>query len=151
LFLLISSSVWAADDDPEETYGMKNGRFWNQMGPTTDEYKAAFLRALMDGWTLRGMTKDSVLGKELIVWRPGPKATLADLIATLNSVYKETENQPLPIGWVVMGTFAVQRGETTRDLVFMALRKHLTHMMDGQSRGADEVNPIDVILQFRKK
>jgi hypothetical protein len=97
------------------------------------------------------MTKASITGKELIAWNPGPMATLSDLAAMVSSVYKETENQPLPIGWVVMGAFAVQRLEATRDLMFMALRKHLVHTMDGQARLGPEADPIDVILQFRKK
>jgi len=150
IFLLATASIWAADN-PEETFEMKNGRFWTHLGSATDEYKSAFLLGLIDGWTLRGMTKTSIPGKELIAWKAGPKSTLSDLAATVTSVYDETENQPLPIGWVVMGAFAVQRGDATRDLVFMALRKHLAQMMDGQARPASEVDPIDVIMQFRKK
>lgn len=152
VFLLVAvPSIWAADN-PEETFQMKNGRFWNHLGPSTDDYQSAFLLGLFDGWALRGMTKDTILGKELIVWSGGPKSTVSELATMITSVYEEPENLPLPIGWVVMGAFAVQRGDTTRDVVFMALRKHLAKMLDSPAAArVSELDPIDVIMQLRKK
>jgi hypothetical protein len=102
VFLLAATSILAADN-PEETFQMKNGRFWSHLGSSADEYKSVFLLGLFDGWTLRGMTKETILGKELIVWTSGPKSTISDLAATVTSVYEEPENLPLPVGWVVMG------------------------------------------------
>jgi hypothetical protein len=149
--LLAAPSIWAAES-PEETFEMKNGRFWNHLGSSRDDYKSAFILGLFDGWALRGMTKATVLGKEVIVWSSGPKSTVSDLATMVTSVYEEPENLPLPIGGVVMGAFAVQRGDTTRDLVFMALRKHLAKMLDSPAATpVSEVDPIDVIMQLRKK
>ncbi len=159
IFSLAIASLWA--DDPEQTLGMKNGRFWNNLsvppsittktGSGEETNKVVFLVGLIEGWKLESLTKDTIPAKEALAWRGGPESTISDLAATVTAVYKDTENQPLPIGWVVMGAFAVQRGDTTRDLVFMALRKHLSKMMDGQPRPAAELDPTDVIIQSHKR
>jgi hypothetical protein len=149
IFLLATTSILAGDSNPEETLGLKNGRFWSHLGSV--EYESVFLVGLTDGWALRGTTKTTIPGRELIVWEPGPNSTFSDLAATVTSVYKETENQPLPIGWVVMGAFAVQRGDTSRDLVFAALRKRLSQIMDGPNLPISGLDPIDAIMQFHKK
>ena len=159
LFLLALPSLWA--DDPEETFGMKNGRYWNHMLSIPEAYsgkhdipgdtfKVLFLVGLTEGWKLEKLTKESISVKEALVWQGGA-STLSDLASTVSAAYEDAENQPLPIGWVVMGALAVHRGDTTRDLIFMALRKHLTHMMDGQARPATALDPTDIILQFHKK
>jgi hypothetical protein len=99
------------------------------------------------------MTKDTISGEEIAAWSGGPKSMISDLAATVTSIYQEPENLALPIGWVVMGVFAVQRGDTTRDVVFMALRKHLAEVMDAQgSRPVplSEISPIQVIIKLRK-
>jgi hypothetical protein len=47
----------------------------------------------MVGWELRGMTKDVILGKEIIAWQGGPKSTMGDLTDMITSVYAQTENE----------------------------------------------------------
>jgi hypothetical protein len=148
VILLTTASICAADN-PEETFRMKNGRFWN--GLVAPDNRVTFLLGLIDGWKLRETTKDVIPGKELIAWQGSPKATIGDLTEMITSVYGETENQTLPVGWVAMGCLAVQRGDATRDSVFMALRKHLAKELGRTDpHPANEIDPIDVILQFRK-
>jgi hypothetical protein len=70
----------------------------------------------------------------------------------VTSVYEEPENLELPIGWVTMACFAVQRGETTRVAVFMALRKHLSNQLQRKEPHlANDVDPVDVIQNSRPK
>jgi hypothetical protein len=69
IFLLGTASISAEGNNPEETLGMKNGRFWSHLESV--EYKSVFLVGLMDGWELRGNTRPTILGKELLVWEPG--------------------------------------------------------------------------------
>ena len=111
LFLFVCASV-VAQDHLDETFHMKNGRFWN--GLESPDNRLSYLRGLMDGWELRGMTKDVILGKEIIVWQGSPKSTMGDLTDMITSGYAQTENEPLPIGWAAMACLAVQRGDTTR-------------------------------------
>ncbi len=147
LMLFFCASVFAAER-PDETFHMKNGRFWNSL--VSSDSQLVFLLGLMDGWELRGTTKDVVLGKELIAWQGSPKSTMGDLTDMITAVYGETENQTLPVGWVAMGCLAVQRGDATRDAVFLVLRKHLTTVLGWtDSHPAKEIDPIDLILQFR--
>lgn len=70
----------------------------------------------------------------------------------VNLAYEDPENLSLPVGCVVMASFAVQRGETTREPVFAALRKFLADLLSrpGNKYGS-ESSPVDVILKFRKK
>jgi hypothetical protein len=122
ILLLATAAICAEDNNPQETFDMKNGRFWN--GLVSPDSRVTFMLGLIDGWKLREFTKDTILAKELIAWHGSPKATIGDLTEMITSVYGETENQTLPVGWVAMGCLAVQRGDATRDAVFMALRKH---------------------------
>ncbi len=39
------------------------------------------------------MTKDVILGKEIIAWQGGPKSTMGDLTDMITSVYAQTENE----------------------------------------------------------
>jgi hypothetical protein len=149
IILLATASIWAENNNPEETFEMKNGRFWNRL--VSSDSRVTFLLGLIDGWKLREFTKDAILAKELIAWQGNPKATIGDLTEMITSVYGETENQTLPVGWVAMGCLAVQRGDATRDAVFIVLRKHLTTELGRTDPSpATEIDPIDVILQFRK-
>ncbi len=150
-FVLVATSIWA-NDCPDQTFQMKNGRFWSHL--ESDEYKFVYLRGIFDGWDLRGMTKDSISGEEIGAWIGGPKSTISDLSASVTSIYQEPENLVLPIGWVVMGVFAVQRGDTTRDVVFMALRKQLAEVTAAQGSRPmplSEISPIHVIMKLSKK
>ena len=105
---------------------------------------------LLDGWNLRGFTQETIKGKEIIVMSSGGKFMTDDLANMVTSIYADTENVGLPVGWVAMGCLSVQRGETTRDLVFKALRKHLADLMGSQgTHYGNEVDPIDVILRSR--
>src|SRR6266849_4006529 len=50
IFLLATASIWADDSNPEETLGMKNGRFWSHLESV--KYGSVFLVGLIDGWKL---------------------------------------------------------------------------------------------------
>ncbi len=120
---MIASVALIAADSPDQTFGLKNGRFWNSL-PTADT-RHTFVMGLLDGWELRGHTEDAALGRVLTAMKTSSHFTMKDLSEMVTSVYSDIENLSLPIGWVVMGCFAVQRGDTTRDAVFMSLRKYL--------------------------
>lgn len=67
--------------------------------------------------------------------------------------YKQPENLVLPISWIVMANFAVQRGETTRDVALAALRKFLSRLNSAPSGPprtlpAEDRSPIFVILDL---
>jgi len=80
------------------------------------------------------------------------KFTTVDVAKMVTSVYEEPENLELPIAWVTMACFAVQRGDTTRDAAFMALRKHLSNELRRKdAHPFNEVDPIDIILNSRPK
>ena len=122
--LLLGSSLLIAAKNPDETWEMKNGRFWNDL-PSDDSTRSIFLVGMLDGWHLRGFTEATIKGKVILAFNSGGDFTTNDLADMVSSVYAETENIALPIGWVAMGCLAVQRGETTRAAVFLALRKYL--------------------------
>jgi hypothetical protein len=149
LFLLLGTTAIYAADGPDQTFGMKNGRFWSGL-PSDDATRSAFLIGLFEGWHLRGDTQPIVPGSVIIAMNVSGRFTTDDLATMITSVYADTENLALPVGWVTMGCLAVQRGDTTRDLVFMALRKHLAGLMNRRDGVASsEVDAVNVIMQLR--
>ena len=145
--LLLLPLIWGvrsigADND-DQTYGMKNGRFWNAL--PDDSERSLFLLGLEDGWSLRGHTESTVLGKVILALHPcGSRVTFGEEAEMITAAYKEPENRSLPIGWVMMAGSAIQCGQTTSNAVFPALRKHLAGI-SGKTVGGDSLIPIDVI------
>ena len=136
-------------DKEDETYGMKNGRFWNALAD--DSERPLFLLGFEDGWSLRGHTESTVLGKVITALHPcGNSITYGEESEMITATYKEPENRNLPIGWVLMADSAIQCGRTTRDAVFPALRKHLADI-SGKTVGVDALIPIDVISSVSTK
>jgi hypothetical protein len=84
-----------------------------------------------------------------LAFNSGGDFTTNDLADMVSSVYAETENIALPIGWVAMGCLAVQRGETTRAAVFLALRKYLGDVSN--KKGFLDIDPIEVIIKSLPK
>lgn len=141
LFLTVGICATGANSE-DQTYGMKNGRFWNALD---DSQRAAFLAGLEDGWSLRGHTESTVLGKVILALHPcGSSVTYGEEAEMITAAYKEPENRSLPIGWVMMADSAIQCGKTTSNAVFPALRKHLADI-SGKTVGGDALLPIDVI------
>ena len=147
--LLFGGSLLMAAAKPDETFGMKNGRFWNNL-PSDDSTRSILLVGILDGWTLRSHTEEAELGKVIHALSSGGNFTTNDLADMVSSVFADTENITLPIGWVAMGCLAVQRGETTRGAVSLALRRHLAEMSKGRHVG-NEIDPIDVIIRSQPK
>ena len=144
---LWSTSVHAQDD---VTYGLRNGRFWRDMAPDLS-VKAVFLSGLIEGWKLRDQVEDVISGAVVVAMSPGGTMQYADLAVMVDATYEHAENLSLPVGWVVMASFAVQRGDTTRDMVFPALRRHLAELRNTTtSRPTSEVSPIDTILSVSR-
>jgi hypothetical protein len=147
---LIGSGLFLAASNPDDTYGdMKNGRFWNTL---PSDARPFFLFGMLEGWQLRQLREQYIEAKVAkAFWMSGGGFTMGDLANMVTSVYNEPENLDLPIGWVAMGCYAVKRGDTTRDLVFMALRKHLSDSLSKKAHPAFEDDPIDVIEKSRSR
>jgi len=149
LLLLIWGIRAIGVDNDTETYGMKNGRFWNAL--PDDSERSLFLTGLEDGWSLRGHTESTVLGKVILALHPcGSRITFGEEAEMITATYKEPENRSLPIGWVMMAESAIQCGQTTSSAVFPALRKHLADI-SGKTVGGDALIPIDVISSVSEK
>jgi len=146
---LVSCTLLLSADVDEETFGLKNGRFWSTLAT---EETAIFLVGMVDGWKLREHTEEAIPGKVILVWNATAPFKYSELANMVGLAYANPENMSLPIGWVVMACLAVQRGDTARDPLFEALRKHLT---DLRSRPGtfytSDISPVDVILKLKKK
>jgi hypothetical protein len=151
LVVVVGALSLSAADGPEATFSMKNGRFWNTL-TTNNAYRPAFVIGLLDGWTLRGYTEDVIGGKVIVAMSGTGQFTTDDLAEMITSVYAETENLTLPVGWVVLGCLAVQRGEATRDLVFMTLRRHLSSLRASKEKLSNsDVDAVRVIMQLHQR
>jgi hypothetical protein len=111
----------------------------------------AFVRGVIDGWALRESTEDNVSsGAPTMTNGIRPKGA-SDLARMLDVAYANEENLNLPIGWVLMGSLAVQRGETTTALVMQRLRRHLADIaFGGLPSTAQKLNPSDAISSATK-
>jgi hypothetical protein len=148
LFLVVASVVLSAAEPADQTLHLKNGRFWNVL--ESAENRHAFVLGLMDGWQLRGDTQDIIKGSVIIAMSGSGRFTTVDLTNMVTSIYSEAENLTLPVGWVVMGCLAVQRGETTRDIVMMTLRRHLATVMARKDElSSAEIDPVELIIGLR--
>jgi hypothetical protein len=131
---------------------MNNGRYWNAIdGP---EAQSAYLAGVLDGWFLGMANEDGVKGKYLNIFsrgRGGPFST-ADLANMLTSIYRDAENLNLPIKWIAMASFAIVRGETSRESVLPALRRYLGSQTPGPDGSTPlPPTPVDVINAARLK
>jgi hypothetical protein len=151
LFLLSVLPLLATPPD-DQTVGLNNGRFWRNTLGRDLTLGTVYLEAMIDGWSLRGDTEEVVPGKVLIVMNSGGELRYDELARIVDAAYDEPENLSLPIGWVAMGCLAVQRGETSRELVLGALRKHLANIMlsPQQSIAVTKISPIDAILNLKE-
>jgi hypothetical protein len=146
---LLGTSVLLAADKQDETYHLKNGRFWNVM---PSEVRPYFLTGILEGWSFHQSRAAFITVKEARAFSTTATFTVGDLENMLTSVYGDPENLELPIAWAMMACDAVQRGETTRDAAFMALRKALSDELKRQEpHPANELDPLDVILKSRPK
>lgn len=103
---------------------------------------------ITDGWELRGETENSAMGMVLNALRSDSSITFGELAQMVNSTYRQPENRSLPVGWVLMASMAVQRGETTKEREFPALRRHLSKCLDtSRIVPGSEINPLDTIRQ----
>jgi hypothetical protein len=66
----------------------------------------------------------------------------------LSSIYSDSENIVLPIGWVALASLATERGETDRSAVLAAVRKQMTELLlNGKTpRPSTAFDPTDTIL-----
>lgn len=149
ILCLLGTGLLLAAGESDETYGLKNGRFWNHL---PSDVQPSFLVGTLEGWRLRQSRETLITVKEIKAFTTSARFTTGDLADMLTSVYGDPENLELPIGWVIMACYAVQRGETTREAVFMALRKHLSNELQRKdAHPVNEVDPIDIIRNSRPK
>jgi hypothetical protein len=131
------------------TFGESNGRLWTQL---SDNERPILLRGILDGWKLRGESEDRVLDQVLTAMNVGGSINYGELVRMVDLAYSDSQNLTLPVGWVLMGSLAIQRDETTRDVVLPALRRHLADVtFSGTPVTNIEVNPIDTILSVSRK
>jgi hypothetical protein len=148
IILAGSSLMFATDEPNDKTFGLENGRFWNTLKP---DWKGVYVRGIYHGWKLRGNTEETMLGKVINAFVSSGNFDTNDLAAMVTSVYADAENLALPIGWVVLASLAVERGETDRTTVFLALRKQMTELLSGSARPNTAFDPLDTILASRGK
>jgi len=116
--------------DMEQTRGLRNGRFWNSIGEST---RLSFLNGMADGWEMEHRAEIqehsslTILGKAWV-----SDLTYGEMSKMVTKTYQQPENLTLPIGWVALASLAIQRGETTQDTVFPALRKFLADLESGK-------------------
>jgi hypothetical protein len=148
MLCLLGTSLLLAADKQDETYQLKNGRFWNVI---PSEARPYFLTGILEGWSFHQSRAAFIPVKEAKAFT-STTFTVGDLEDMLTSVYRDPENLELPIAWAMMACDAVQRGETTRDAAFMELRKALSDELKRQEpHPANELDPLDVILKSRPK
>lgn len=106
--ILAGSFLLSAAGEPnDKTFGMSNGRVWNALPP---DVRYGSILGLYHGWNLRGNTEDVFMSQ---VWNAFlGKFPTVEVAQMVTSIYADTENLVLPIGWVVLASHAVQRGET---------------------------------------
>jgi hypothetical protein len=149
IFLSLALSVGAGGTGNEEqTFGVKNGRFWNPL--SSDSERTLFLVGLEDGWSLRAQTEDTVSGKVILALHPcNSPMTYGEEAEMITSAYKEPENRGLPVGWVLMANSAIHCGQTSGAAVFPALRRHLADVY-GKGASGNQIAPIDTILSVSR-
>jgi len=92
------------------------------------------------------------LGKYLNAFSATGKFNTNDLADMVTSIYANTENLALLIGWVALASCAVLRGDTDRSAVFTALRKRMTYLLSiKDSHPMTDYDPIDTILASGKR
>jgi hypothetical protein len=147
LFLFGAFPLFGADVPADKTFGLDNGRFWNTLTPGL---KDAYMRGLFEGWRLRGNTEEKVKGSVIVVFTASGQFTSNEVADMLTSIYSDSENIALPVGWVALASLAVERGETDRSTVLVALRKQMTDLLNGKEhRPNTDFDPTDTILACR--
>jgi hypothetical protein len=147
--LLLSASFACSQPAADETFRLKNGRFWASL---PSETQPMYLAGIVEGWELRADTEELVQGKVINALRRGGSVTYSELARMVSTAYSSAENLSLPIGWVLMADLAIQRGETTIEAVFPALRRHLSSI-SARKGGVESpgISPIDAILEVQIK
>jgi hypothetical protein len=139
----------AAAQDREKTLGLDNGRHWNAILDVN--WRIGYLDGLIDGWKLRAYTEESIRGRVINAMTSSGSFTTNEVAKMVTAAYSNTENLNLPVGWIALACLAVQRGETTTEAVFLALRQFLTGLQSKPEYSADELDPLPAILASRPK
>src|SRR5260370_5725930 len=121
------------DKDADKTFSLLNGRYWTKLEP---EQRPFFLAGMVDGWTFRKETEETVQGNVINAWGAAGNLKYSEMVKMIDLAYAEPENLTLPVGWVVMASMAIQRGDTTRDVVLSALRRFMASVTSGVLYGA---------------
>jgi hypothetical protein len=108
----------------------------------SDDVRSIFITGMNDGWEARKFTERTAISDN--IFSASGRVRMSDIAAMVSAAYSDRTNVNLPIAWVAMACLAIQKGETTRELVFPALRSHMTAMSQGM-HDLTEVNPIPVI------
>jgi hypothetical protein len=159
-----------SNNETDKTFELLNGHDWTKL---TSNERLFLLTGLADGWTFREETEDTANGSVLNAWGfAGNNFQYTDLVKMIDLSYAEPENLTLPVCWVVMASMAIQRGDTTRDVVLTALRKFMASITSGELYGSHPASewphgvrpgpnpgevsgpansPVDTILKLKRK
>jgi hypothetical protein len=141
------SLLFAAEERNDRTFGLENGRLWTSLQP---DYRPVFHLGIVHGWQLRANTEEVMKGKVINAFASSGNFYSNELADLVTSVYADTENVALPIGWVVLASLAVERGQVDRNTVLTALRKQMTDLLNGKrSRPNTDYDPLETILASR--
>ncbi len=146
LFVALAVALSAAAEPQDETFGLKNGRYWASMPP---ESRRGFAAGLLDGWNMRGWTEATVHGSVLGAFSGGEGFTTDALAGMITSVYADKHNLVLPIGVVGLACLAIERGEVTRDGVLKALRLRIADLRFKKESSA--FDPVAAIRHTRSR
>jgi len=119
-------------------------------------WELGILEGMYNGWELRQSVEAAVADDTRLAMYPsrpsGQSITFSELADMITSVYKDTENLDLPVGWVMQVSLAIWRGETTREAALPALRKFLGTLQAKKGTVFNQdLNAIPVILSVSKK
>jgi hypothetical protein len=137
---LLGTSLLFAQEDIGRTFGLLNGQYWKEIG--SEDARSIFITGMIDGWDARKFTEHVSIVDN--IYSASGRVTMRDIAVMVSAAYSDRTNVNLPIAWVTMACLAIQKGETTKELVFPALRSHMTAMSQGMHE-LTEVNPIPVI------
>lgn len=148
LVLLLATRSSGAQAPSDKTFGLDNGRFWNALAPVNRE---AYVAGILEGWQLRGFTENIVQARVLHLFNADAQFTSSAVTDIVSSIYRDTENISLPVGWVVLASLAIERGENDRDTVLLSLRKKMSQLRKTRDpRPGTDLIPFDAILGSKK-
>jgi hypothetical protein len=149
LGFLLATQLSGAEEPGNKTFGLDNGRFWNTLTPAN---RQTYVEGILQGWQLRGFTEELVEARVLHLFNADGQFNSSDVADIASTIYRNADNLPLPVGWVVLAALTVERGENDTHTILAALRKKMSELRKTREpRMGTDLIPIDAILGGKKK